>query len=127
MGGRGQKWLWPLRSWNPKICTESRQLYFCVFSAAYAIISRLKQQEFNDSMVSSDSITLDDDDLFSVKVRLHGIVDKYEVKKVLVEHALIDIFRKVVKELTKIGKLLIFGNKISSKLAKGHSMFVQPH
>ena len=102
-------------------------MYFCVFSAAYAIISRLKQQEFNDSMVSSDSITLDDDDLFSVKVRLHGIVDKYEVKKVLVEHALVDIFRKVVKQLTKMGKLLIFGNKISSKLAKGQSLFVQPH
>ena len=100
-------------------------MYFCVFSAAYAIISRLKQQEFNDSMVSSDSITLDDDDLFSVKVRLHGIVDKYEVKKVLVEHALVDIFRKVVKQLTKMGKLLIFGNKISSKLAKGHSSLIE--
>ena len=102
-------------------------MYLYIFSAAYAIISRLKQQEFNDSVVSSDSIALEEDDLFSVKVRLHGIVDKYEVKKVLVQHTLVDIFRKVAKQLTKMGKLLMFGYKIPNKLAKDHSLRVQPH
>ena len=52
-----------------------QQLYLSLFSAACAIISRLKQQELNDLVVSSYSIALDEDDLLNVKVRLRGIVN----------------------------------------------------
>ena len=87
-------------------------MYLSLFTAAYAIISRLKNQELNNLVVSSNSIALDKDDLFNVKVRLHGIVNKYDVKKVRVQHTLVDIFREVVKQPTKMGKLIIFGYNI---------------
>ena len=86
-----------------------QQLYLSLFSATCVIISRLKQQELNDLVVSSYSIALDEDGLLNVKVRLRGIVNKYDVIKVRVQHALDDIFREAVKQPTKMGKLIIFG------------------
>ena len=68
----------------------------------------VKQQELNDLVVSSYSIALDEDDLLNVKVRLRGIVNKYDVIKVRVQHTLDDIFREAVKQPTKMGKLIIF-------------------
>ena len=53
-------------------------------SAAYAIINRLKQPVLNDSILSSDSVTIDDDDMFFIKIRIHGAVEKYEIKKVFI-------------------------------------------